>query len=253
MHDECYVTPYWGIAGLAVRDVRPRDTGGVAVQAVDAGVAATGRPVRSQWGQPHQWQHLPAFALLAAILMWCSGWCARAALTGHMDWNALSLSAGFRGGLEFDAFQRMLLRHPRDVLAGATPLVPGLDLGYASLAILFDCALIAVYGWILGLLAGWAFFRLAGWRHAGQAPSLLHRCKVGFVPLVAVLADILENLSTLAFLATRDVAILGPVRALLMAVCNCIKWGALLLSLGMVVCAVAKRPRSDRSVPHVAT
>lgn len=242
VHDECYATPYWGVAGLVVRDFGLPAQAKRQIKPVPEGVAGTAIPVRLQWSRARQWRMVIVFALLALLTGAITGMLGYEALHGEVAWRALSPQMLLSGVVEFDHWQRTLFLNSETPLWSVPALPPDFYVGYAITAILADFAFIACYSWLLGLLSAWAFFRLVGLRQAGAAKPWVARLRLGWIPCVGVIADLTENmltLITLAFIA-GNVTALSSWFAFLLAAANAIKWMGLLLSVPMIVAALLR-------------
>jgi len=104
-----------------------------------------------------------------------------------------------------------------------------------------DFLIIASYGYVLARGAGWAFARLAGLRRAevkvSMKPPTVLNC-LGMAPMLAILADIAENLLTWLTLAVAHNPLIPAaefVFGLAMTLASAMKWLALIASLILIL------------------
>ncbi len=242
VHDECYATPYWGVAGLVVREFVLPTEAHRQIRPAPEGVADTCVPVAVQWSLAKRWHIAIAFALLALLTAAIAGLFGYEALHGEMPWRAVSPQMLLNGGVDFNHWQRTLYLTGEIPLWSVPALPPDFHAGYAVAAILADFAFIASYSWWLGLLSAWAFYRLVGLRQVGAPKPWVARLKLGWLPCIGVAGDLAENVLTLITLALigNNVIALSSWFAFLLAVANGIKWTGLLLSVPMIGAAVLK-------------
>jgi uncharacterized protein (DUF2235 family) len=243
-HDACYDTPWWGVAGLAVRTNIAYTAGGSAyrIPLKAAGAATEAHPkLYSVWSAGIKrmngrfW-----FAVAAVIVFWMiTSWLGYVALHGE---NATSFLAKIgQGAAGLDEWQRT---YAWTAIASSGYPAPASG-AHAFWAVVVDFALIAAYSWLLGLYASWAFMKLAGPRMPDEKiPALL---LLGMAPMVAVLADLAENILTLLTLwcmsrAWWSVSIFSGG---LMMAANLVKWAGLLASLVLIGCGIRVKTRKD--------
>ncbi|KQQ93664.1 DUF2235 domain-containing protein [Massilia sp. Leaf139] len=252
-HDTPYDTPWWGVAGLSVRtNVTHRD-GDEAHRIRVLGEGAALDPqarIYSVWKSAtllrnHRfWLALGCFFI---FLLAC-GWLGHAAL--HADAGVGFVDAARQGGFGFDAWQRGFLAACLGDWAHCPAALP--SPAAAAWAVGFDFGLIAAYAWLLGLCATWAFRQMAGVRRPDDpVPPVF---VLGKAPLLAVLADVLENLMTLLTLwaAAWHSDWLAAAFGAAMLLANLAKWTGLAASLVLLACgilAVSARPLPAPSRP----
>lgn len=237
-HDACHDTPWWGVAGLAVRTntVRGRNKRTCRIAVRTAGAAALAHPkIYSVWStgieriEGRFWLAVAA-TLVCWLLAACLGY------NGFYDDAATSLAAqAWQGAGALDDWQRTY------VLRAITPY--GAPAPASSTQVLWaiaaDFAFIAAYSWLLGLYAAWAFTRMAARRRPDDKVSPLF--VLGLAPMLAVLADVAENFLTILTLwlmphGPRPVSILCGS---LMMLANLAKWAGLAGSLALIGCGIA--------------
>ena len=239
VHDTCYDTPWWGVAGLTVRtDVTHTEDGAehrIKVIAEGAALDPQAR-IYSVWqsGAILKSQRFWLALACLCILQLACGWLGYAAL--HADAGAGFLERAWRGALGFDAWQRGLFDACWGNGRGCPPAMAAP--AAAAWACIVDFGFIAAYSWLLGLCATWAFREMAGSRRPDDnvAPVFV----LGMAPLVAVLADVLENLLTLATLwaISRNIGWLEALSSFLMMLANMLKWLGLAGSLLLLSCGI---------------
>jgi hypothetical protein len=116
-------------------------------------------------------------------------------------------------------------------------------------AIVVDFGFIASYSWLLGLFAAWAFKEMAGWRNPGEKVHPLFG--LGWAPMIAVAADVSENLLTILTLWSLywDNPFISAVLGLLMLLANVTKWVGLGGSLLLIACGIFAMSARPRHVP----
>lgn len=193
-HDPLWSTPWWALAGMCLRDMRPRTADKTPI-AVIAGPSVVG-PLPSVWGQRRSLRGLVVATLLGALFFVLSGACLTPA-----GWPGLNSVAALRvaacASAEFARAQLASLwasgLWPVQRYAGAQP----------AWAMFWDFAFIACWGYLLARIASRAFAWLAG-RRRPDTPLPAWRM-LGFAPLAAVAGDMAENLCTLGALALHGI------------------------------------------------
>ena len=199
-HDALFQTPWWALAGMCLRDMQPTTTPTAAAPRREPIVVRPGPtaapPIGSVWAQQRSALALSVAALFAALCLWRSG----ASLTGEgwamfvqprTWWPTACAVMPFSGAQLWGA------------CAGATPIVHHAGGGMVW-SMLWDLGFIVGWGYLLARIASRAFAWLAGWRAPGM-PLPAWRV-LGFMPLLAVGADVSEDLLSVAAIA---VAALG--------------------------------------------
>ena len=229
-HDECYVNPFWGVAGLVIRKFEHQPGAGNDEVSIPEGAAADpNQRVESSWFGPIPWAPTILAVAAALFLIVLCGFLSAAAFSGTFDLSRFSLSAALDGGRAFDAWQRESAWRAIFVNKNCEfPFFAGIR--FAVWATIADFILILAYSWFLGLFASKAFARIAGFLRVREKmrPILIF----GWAPCIAVSADIIENfltLLTISFLS-YDHLFLSLVAASFMAVANGVKWIGLISS-----------------------
>ena len=250
-HDPCFATPWWGVAGLSVRtNVTHMKKGEPRTVRVITEGAARGQAERihSVWhaeavlNNYRFWLALVASCLLALAC----GWLAHAAFDPVGTLGVFERA--MLGAVELDAWQRDFLAACVDSLPRCSQ--PLISLPPAFWATVADFGFIAAYGWLLGLFSAWAFKEMAGWRNPDEkVPALF---ALGKAPMIAVAADVLENLLTILTLWSLnwDNPRISALLGLFMMLANLAKWVGLAGSSLLIACgifATSARPRHVQS------
>jgi len=251
-HDACHDTPWWGVAGLAVRtDTVPgKNEHARRIAVRTAGAAALAHPkIYSVWStgikriEGRFW-----CAVVATLACWMMTACL--GYRGFYDGAATSLVAqAWQGAGALDDWQRtyaLSAFHPHGQPAPASST-------HVLWAIVADFGLIAAYSWLLGLYAAWAFTRMAaGRRPDDKVPALFI---LGLAPMLAVLADVAEDCLTILtlWLMSHGPRWLSILCGGLMMLANLAKWAGLAGSLALIGCGIATGSQGagmhDRSAP----
>jgi uncharacterized protein (DUF2235 family) len=242
-HDACYDTPWWGVAGLTVRTNIAHATRRSAdrIPVLAEGAATARNPsIYSVWStgaKRSDWRFWFAVACVIATWTLCGGFSHAAFHDSHAPAYLAQIS---QGATQLDDWQRTYARDAWQALRhDSAPPRPG-DWAYA--AILADCAFIAAYSWLLGLCASWAFMEMAGRRNPqDKVPPLF---LLGRAPMVAVLADVTENILTIFTLWSIPY---GPWPSIafggLMMLANLAKWIGVAGSVALIVSGIIARAR----------
>ena len=246
-HDPCFDTPWWGVAGLTVRTnvthIQEHKEKTIRVSTEGAAREPVER-IHSVWNMAavlHDYRFWAALAC-ACVLALAGGWLAYVAF--HPQGTLAWIDRPWAGALEFDAWQRGLLAPCIGDKPGC--LHPPASLPGAFWATVVDVGFIAAYGWLLGLFAAWAFKEMAGWRNPDDKPAPVF--VLGLAPMLAVVADLSENLLTMLTLWSLywNNPFISAVLAFAMLCANLSKWVGLAGSALLIACgifATSARPR----------
>jgi len=239
-HDQCYETPWWGVAGLSVRTnvTHAEDGKDQTIKVLAEGAAAEpGALIYPSWSIDMLLRNRRLWLSMAcACIFWLAcGWLAYAALEEPDALGFFDRAA--RGALGFDMWQRdFFARCMSDLAACPAPLVSS---AAAFWAVIADLGFIAAYSWLLGLVATWAFREMASHRTPGDPVSIWFA--LGKAPMYAVVADVAENLLTLLVLWSLpwQNVLLSAILGFAMMLANLVKWAGLggsllLLSRGVM-------------------
>lgn len=238
-HDTGYDTPWWGVAGLKVRTNVTHVEGGRKRRTrviLDEAARDPQARIYSVWksGAVLKSARLRLALICTCLLYLLCGWFGHQALGGG---DGAGVFERIRQGANgFDAWQRGFF--PACVASWPHCPLPLASPEYAALASIADFAFIAAYGWLLGLCATWAFGQMAASRRPQDevAPVFM----LGMAPLVAVAADVLENLLTLLTLWAMSWNPDWPaaVSGGLLLVANLVKWAGFTGSLLLIACGI---------------
>ena len=259
VHSETYGTPWWALAGLTLRDpvvpMKPVDATVKLARPVESkavSAAALRFPEDTVWNTPRGWGWL-----LFAVAMYCVFALMAAAFhLGPRPLNAAALCALplvwmndlpplASANLCFAQWQLAWLASGQ---APSTGLI-----GYHSpnRAVAVDFFIIASYGYLLARGAGWAFARRAGLHRVGMKPSRVLNY-LGMAPMVAILADVIENLLTWLTLAVARNSFLPNAEyafGTAMTLASAIKWLALITSLMLILWGCFAKPAPLQAKP----
>jgi uncharacterized protein (DUF2235 family) len=244
-HDPCFNTPWWGVAGLSVRTNVTHTTKDEerTIRVITEGAARepAGRihPVWNAGALLHNYRFWLALASSCLLALAC-GWLAYAAFEPKGTLGVFDRSRF--GAIELDAWQRF----PACLDDWSRCSHRLQSLPPAFWATVVDFGFIAAYSWLLGLFAAWAFREMAGWRNPDEkVPPLL---VLGWAPMIAVAADVIENLLTVVTLWSLywNNPWISLVLGFFMMLANLAKWiglggSALLIACGIF--ATSARPR----------
>jgi uncharacterized protein (DUF2235 family) len=246
-HDPCFATPWWGVAGLTVRTNVTHTSKGEerTIRVITEGAAREPvdriHPVWNAGAVLNDYRFWLALALSCVLALAC-GWLAYAAFEPGATAGVFDR---FRfGAIELDAWQRDYF--PACVNDWPRCAHRLKSLPPAFWATVVDFGFIAAYSWLLGLFAAWAFREMAGWRNPNEkVPPLF---VLGWAPLIAVAADLIENLLTILTLWSLywDNPRISLILGLAMMFANLAKWIGLGGSALLVACgifATSARPR----------
>lgn len=228
-HSALWDAPWWALAGMCLRELRPhvREPGGAPIATIAA--PASGPVTTSDWAHRRPWLPL-AVALLAATLA--------------LVLSGLSLiGTGLRGLLAPELWPAAIAATQDLALAQLTgalsPRRPGI-----AWAMAWDLAFVVAWGYLLARVASRAFAWAAGASTPGQRRPWWQR--LGMAPLVAVGGDVAEDLLTIAALVLQQslgaptlAALLThgaiPLAALLKfaGLAGCVPWLALRLWIAL--------------------
>jgi uncharacterized protein (DUF2235 family) len=241
-HDQCYDTPWWGVAGLSVRTnvthVQDGKEKKIGVRTKGA-AAEPGASIYPAWSVDMLLKNYRIWlALACACILWLAcGWLGHAALgaqdtTGFFD----TVVAGATG---LDTWQRAFFTQCVGDWARCPP--PRSLSGAAFWAMVADLGFIVAYSWLLGLLATWAFREMAENRNPREPVTPIFA--LGKAPMFAVTADVAEDLLTLLTLWSLgwNIHWVSAVLGGMMMFANLIKWAGLTGSLLLVSCGLFAR------------
>jgi uncharacterized protein (DUF2235 family) len=209
-HDPLWNMPWWALAGMTVRNMRPqvastKDAPSKEMEVIEHVPVPSG--MESVWKHRRSSVSLAIAAALALLFWVLSGQCLMPAGAPREDWLQFSLDAmaaagGFAQSQLASLWGAGLLAH------GAAPWQMPLQPGWAMF---WDLAFIAAYGYLIARIASRAFTAMAGLRKPGE-PLPIWRW-LGLAPLLLVGADGVEDLLTLAAIGAHDIGsdVLGYV------------------------------------------
>lgn len=240
-HDACYATPWWGVAGLTVRtNVTHIQHGHAArVSVIAEGVAAQPNPtIYPVWIAGLRGTGVRFWIALAGLIVLF-------AVYGMMAYRAFYFrDSGFlaqvwQGAAQLDAWQRWYTW--RTYMDPAEYLAPLAAMSPAFWATIVNFGIIAAYSWLLGLFGTWAFRQLAGRRRPEDKVSPILR--LGFAPMVTVLAGMAENILTIVTLWTiyRGWLLASGVVGVGMMLANVVKWCGVIASGALLAAGVLAR------------
>ena len=202
-HDSLWDTPWWALAGMSLRDMRPMTANGQPIAVIAAPVAAA--VPASVWQQRRGVRPL-AISLVAGVLcLWFSGLCLSPSASGGAGLAAAAAQAsGF-------AWEQLAALWGAGLLApGRAPWLSGAQPGWAMA---WDFGFIAAWGYVLARICSRAFAWLAGARRPGSGMPAWRW--LGMAPLAAVGGDVSENLCTLAAMAVHGAGVESLAQGLL--------------------------------------
>lgn len=241
-HDACYETPWWGVAGLTVRsNVTHRDGKkkcGVPVITEGAASDSSARvyPVWKANVRLAHWQTWVA-AVCMLVLAALYGWTGAAAMGRQSDVAVLSSIGTGWTGLESWKLTYFLQNYTSVPVHGPTSVA----VTSAVLATIVDFGLIIAYSWLVGLYATWAFHAMVGLRNPAARVSPL--VKLGYAPMLLVLADVAENIFTFITLwgIAQPIEPVAIVASFLMMTACVFKWLGLVGTAALLVCGIASK------------
>ena len=213
-HDPLYDTPWWALAGMSLRNVAPVIAGGRKFKAIEDDGGSVTAPSSSVWTTRRSWKTLLIAVILGAIFLILSGACA---LGPHEASNYEPMRAA-SAAIELARTQALGVPSFDRYLAG-WHLAPGAP----AWSMVWDLFFILCIGYLLARVASRAYAWLAGRRRAN---SKLPQWRIlGFAPLVAIGADVLEDLLTLLSLAVHGMGgdLLAYALLWLIAACSVAK------------------------------
>lgn len=241
-HDAAYSTPWWGVAGLTVRtNVTHRKNGrDEKLHFNTHGVASVSNPrIYSVWNAVPRATHIwTAIALVCAglLLAWY-GWKGAGAFgMEHAD----KLSAIWHGVIGMELWKASYFLgwfHDIGLYSDWTNAGPALfRIAPAVVATFIDFGFIVAYSWLIGLYAAWAFHAMVSRRDPRQKIPWLF--KLGYAPMILVLADVAENFLSLATLWCIAHYLHFPsyVFGALMMIALVLKWLGLLGTIALLLC-----------------
>ena len=259
VHSEIYLTPWWALTGMSVRDPaealdKARTPQAVPEQSPCVAADRLQFPADTVWRDGRSILSLVFWAALLIIGAWAAGkfllgpgaTLAQSGCAMPFEWMT-RLPDAMKANICFSNWQLGWF------LPWQWPVRPpgeGLWLFQSpTRAVMVDFVIIASYGYLLGRACGWAFARLARLRQVTQAvPKALNL--LGAAPLVAVLGDIAENGLTLVVVFQDRFNLLPTfayLTAALMTVAALAKWLGLMASLALIawgcLARLSKRPK----------
>jgi uncharacterized protein (DUF2235 family) len=230
LHDQIYATPWWAVAGMALR--RPQDAPGGNVDGLSLDAPAEHASVAVT--PPTRWAQWRSWGWFAFALVWCALW---VVLSG-----AQLLPDGARPGWSDPSGWRRALEAGADLAwqqfaAFWQPLEAWATIGAqgaATRALWLDGLFIVGYAYLLARLASRAFAWLARWRRVGAPRPSWDRLPLGRALPTMLIGDAVENVLGLAALCVADPR-WSPVLLWLGSFGSVAKWlglaGVLLLAL----------------------
>lgn len=250
-HDPCFSTPWWSVAGLSVRTNVTHTKKGEEkrIRVITEGAAREPveriHPVWNAEAVLHNVRLWLALVLSCALALLC-GWLAHGAFApdSTLGW----FDCARLGAIDLDAWQRDFLA----TCVNGWPRCPHAlrSLPAAFWATVVDFGFIAAYSWLLGLFSAWAFKEMAGWRSPDENVHPLF--VLGRAPLIAVAADVAEDLLTILTLWSVywDNPRISAALGMFMLFANLAKWVGLGGSSLLIACgifATSARPRHVQS------
>ena len=192
-HDALWDTPWWALAGMCLRNMRPQTGDGTPIAVIPATMVSA--DTETVWDHRRAAWPILVAVLLGIVFVSLSGACVSEA--GWPRWG----DAGAWPHAHWWAGQ-----FARDQLASLTGyglLDPARWAKWKALepgwAMFWDFAFIGCWGYMLARIASRAFAWMAGWRDEKSGAPLWRW--LGMAPLLAVGSDVCEDLLTLAALA----------------------------------------------------
>ncbi len=224
-HDALWQTPWWALAGMVLRNMRPATPEGEPIAVIPG--PTTVSPTPSVWDERRSVVPLVAAVLLGLLCLLRSG----GSLLND-GWGTLFMPEHWQPALKAAA------RLAQEQLVGPLHqwlwVIRHYDGTAVFWAMFWDLLFIACWGYLLARIASRAFAWLAGSRAPGQ-PLPAWRL-LGFAPLAAVGGDVCEDLLTLAAFAAHGVGTDSWAK-LLIVLClaaSAVKWAGVLVSLPLV-------------------
>jgi uncharacterized protein (DUF2235 family) len=213
-HDALHDTPFWALAGMTVRRMTTEAVHIPSLgEEIEVDVVAHTPPAPFQgpsvWDERRSPGWLFIAAAVAVVALWLSAWnLARVPAVAFAlpleGWLA-RMPTALQPAVEFARQQLQLL-----TCCGGWPAPDWLrhDRAAVIVGMAFDFVFLLAAAYLLSRLASRVFTWMAGWRRPGESRSrwLL---AVGWLPAVAVGADALENLTTLAAIAIQLIGLPG--------------------------------------------
>jgi uncharacterized protein (DUF2235 family) len=219
LHDQLHSTPWWAVAGMALRnpaDAPGGNVNGLTLAAPSEHPSVAARAPDTLWAQWRSW------GWLAFALAWCGVWLvlsgaqmlpsiARVRVFDPSTWSQAMAAVGAGGELAWMQFAALwrpesAWRAVSDAaMRGAAPRA----------ALLLDGLFIAGYAYLFARLSSRAFAWLARWHRVGDAMPRWNQLQLGRALPLMLLGDAVENLFGLAAWSLDDV-----------------RWGASLLWIG---------------------
>ena len=207
LHDQLYATPWWAVAGMALRE--PRDApggnvGGLSLQAPAEHASVAVTPA-TRWAQWRSW------GALAFALVWSALWVVlagaqlqppgeRFALFEPSRWG--QAGPALEAGAAFAWEQLAALWRPSGAWAA---VVARIEAGASPAAALWlDGLFVLGYAYLLARLASRAFAWLARWRRVGDPRPSWDRLPLGRALPTLLIGDATENVLGLVALACHD-------------------------------------------------
>ncbi|CAN5865811.1 hypothetical protein BH11PSE8_BH11PSE8_05390 [soil metagenome] len=237
-HDALWQTPWWALAGMVLRDMRPVTSKGRPIAVIPGPALPSSAPsvpvpsrattrTTSVWDERRGTVPLLVAVLLGLLCLLRSG--------GSLlddGWGTLFIPEHWRPALVAAA------RLAQEQLVGPFHqwlwVVRHYDGRAVFWAMFWDLGFIACWGYWLARIASRAFTWLAGSRAPGQ-PLPAWRL-LGFAPLAAVGGDVCEDLLTVAAFAAHGSGTDSWAKLLLVicVVASAVKWTGLLVSLTLI-------------------
>ena len=223
-HDALWDTPWWALAGMSLRDLRPRSATGEAIAVIAAPVRDA--PADTVWARRRAlWPLLLALALGFVCLV-MSGLRIRGASVGSLA-SLQGVQAALLASVQMAQDQLAtlwrggLLQHWR---------LPWHRTGHPAWAMAWDLGFIACWGYLLARATSRAFAWLAGARRPGDGLPAWRW--LGMAPLLAVGGDVAEDLLLVAALAVHGIGLDAGARFTLWLGA----WGSVAKFAGLIAC-----------------
>jgi len=193
-HDALWDTPWWALAGMTMRDMRPRvpapDSAGEKVTMKVIPAELPPGEVRSVWRERRPLWPLFVAAVLGGLCLELSGWCllpdfhVEDGLAEGMR-QSIAAACAFADDQLASLWFKGLLDETRE---------PWMQPGQPGWAMFWDLGFILGWGYLLARISSRSFAWIAGARSPKSRMPLW--CWLGMAPLLAVGGDVTEDLLT---------------------------------------------------------
>lgn len=229
-HDPLYDTPWWALAGMSLRNVAPKIAGHKSFLSIEDDGGTPAMPSASVWTTPRSWKTLAIALVLGSVFLLLSGACA---LNPH-DFNSYGPIRAISHAGELAVTQAVGLPS-FDRYINGWRIAPGAP----AWAMFWDLLFLGCIGYLLARVSSRAYAWLAGQR---RATSGMPKWRfLGFAPLVAIGADVTEDVLTLLSLTIQAAGgdLLGYALLCLVALCSWFKFIGWILCLPLLLVRMA--------------